>query len=166
MSSVPMARSGEAYFIIGLTFFVAFVLMVVPMPAWAAYYRPDWAALALVYWAFALPHSVGPMMGFIVGLLVDLLLVQTFGLAATSYALLAFMAQRSHQQIRMFPLWQQAITVGVFIAITKLVLAWLTSFVTPFSIGYSYWLSTLSNVIIWPVVYFLLRETRQSARIG
>jgi rod shape-determining protein MreD len=166
MTKGMTARPGETYFVIGLTFFAAFVLMVIPVPEWAAYYRPDWAALALVYWAFALPHTVGPMIGFIIGLLVDLLLVQTFGLAATSYTLLGFIAQRFHQQIRMFPLWQQAITVATFIAITKLVLAWLTSFVAPFSIGYSYWLSTLSNIIIWPMVYFLLREVRQSARIS
>jgi rod shape-determining protein MreD len=165
MKKGPDARAGEAFFVIGLTFYFAFVLMVIPMPEWAVYYRPDWAALVLVYWAFALPQRMGPMVGFVVGLLVDLLMIQKFGLAATSYALLGFLAQRFNQQIRMFPLWQQAISVGVFIAIAKLVFAWLSSVVTVFSTGYLYWLSILSNMIVWPWVYFLLREIRQSARI-
>jgi rod shape-determining protein MreD len=162
----PGARSGEMFFVIGLTFYVAFILMVIPMPEWGAYYRPDWAALVLVYWAFAIPDRVGPLVGFGIGFLVDLLLVQKFGLAATSYAVLGFLAQRLNQQIRMFPVWQQAISIGVFIAISKLIFAWLSSFVSAFSTGYIYWLPILSDMIVWPLVYFMLREIRQSARIS
>ena len=55
-----MVEGGSrGYGFILLTFFVAYVLAVVPLPDWLMWGRPEWVALTLVYWVIALPHRVG-----------------------------------------------------------------------------------------------------------
>ena len=44
--------------IIVLTFIVALLLTVIPVPDWARYIRPDWVGLVLIYWCMALPERI------------------------------------------------------------------------------------------------------------
>ena len=45
--------------VIVLTFVIALLLTVIPLPDWARYLRPDWVGLVLIYWCMALPDRVG-----------------------------------------------------------------------------------------------------------
>jgi rod shape-determining protein MreD len=47
------------YLVIYLSLIVALVLMILPLPDWVQIYRPNWVALALIYWSMALPKRVG-----------------------------------------------------------------------------------------------------------
>ncbi len=51
-------RQGSGYFVILLTFLVAAVLSVLPLPEWLQWARPEWLTLTLIYWCIALPHRV------------------------------------------------------------------------------------------------------------
>ena len=53
--------SGKAgnLWVIVLSMVLAGVLAIVPIPAWLELWRPDWIALALIYWVIALPHRIG-----------------------------------------------------------------------------------------------------------
>ena len=59
-------RPGGGYGVIILTFLVAFVLAVLPLPAWLLWGRPEWVALTLIYWCIALPQRVGILTGLVV----------------------------------------------------------------------------------------------------
>ena len=52
-------EGARGYWVILLTFTLAYVLAVLPLPQWLMWARPEWVALALVYWTIALPHRVG-----------------------------------------------------------------------------------------------------------
>ncbi len=54
---------------IPLTFIVALALTVVPLPDWAAPWRPQWLAMTLIYWSMALPRRIGVGLGWAASLI-------------------------------------------------------------------------------------------------
>lgn len=145
--------------------FVAAILTIVNLPGWLFYFRPDWIALLVVYWVLAIPNRVGVFYGMAHGLLLDLLLIKVFGLNALGMSLLAFVITRIYTQIRMFPIWQQAILVSLLIAIMKLLIGWVASWVSDFTFSRYYWYSTLGNIVIWPFLYIILRDIRRALKL-
>ncbi len=59
--------------LIGATFLVAYLLVLLPGPEWSARFRPNWVALVLIYWCIAAPGRVGIGTGWLVGIILDLL---------------------------------------------------------------------------------------------
>ena len=53
--------------VIWASFLVAYLLAVVALPDWLIQARPEWVALALVYWTIALPHRIGLITALVVG---------------------------------------------------------------------------------------------------
>lgn len=129
------------------------------------YFRPDWIALVVVYWVLALPNRLGIVYGFLHGLLLDLLLIKLLGLNALGLSLLAFTVSRTHRQMRMLPIWQQALLIGILIALMKLLVAWIATWVSDFRITPYYWYSIVTDIIVWPFIYILLRDIRRSIRL-
>ena len=132
------------------------------LPVWMFYFRPDWIALLVVYWVLALPNRLGVMFGFMHGLLLDLLLIKLLGLNALGLSILAFTVSRTYMQMRMFPIWQQALLVGILIAVMKLIVAWVATWVSDFQITQHYWYSIVADIVIWPFLYIILRDVRRS----
>ncbi len=64
------------YAVCYLTFVLAFLAMVVPLPEAVALLRPDVVTLALIFWAWHHAHRAGIFTAFVVGLLTDVI---TFG---------------------------------------------------------------------------------------
>ena len=59
--------------VILLSFAVALLLAVFPLPLWLGWARPEFVALALIYWVIALPQRVGMVAAFGLGLVLDIL---------------------------------------------------------------------------------------------
>ena len=55
------------YLVVYLSLLVALVLMILPLPDAVQLYRPNWVALALIYWSMALPKRVGLWFAFFTG---------------------------------------------------------------------------------------------------
>ena len=66
-------RDAQGYPVILLTFVVAYVLAVLPLPVWLQWARPDWVAITLIYWCIALPQRVGIAAGLLLGIGLDVL---------------------------------------------------------------------------------------------
>ena len=158
-------KTVNLFFILLLCSLICSVLTIVELPVWMFYFRPDWVALVVVYWVLALPDRLGIVFGFLHGLLLDLLLIKLLGLNALGLSLLAFTVSRTHMQMRMFPIWQQALLVGILIAAMKLVVAWVATWVSDFQITHFYWYSVVADIIVWPFLYIILRDVRRSMRL-
>lgn len=144
--------------VIMLTLTVAFLLDSLPLPLWLARLNPDWLALVLIYWCLVLPQRVGIGTGWVLGLLVDAARSSLLGQHALVYAILAFLALKSHRQVRVYPLWQQALSVTLFLLVGRLLLFWINGMLGyPPTDGW-FLAPLLSALLVWPPLYILLRD--------
>ncbi len=144
-----------------LSFAAAFVLSLVSLPDWLTAYRPDWVALVLIYWCLALPQRIGAGAGWVAGLMVDVMNANLLGVHALGLALVGFLARRSYLRIRVFPWWQQALTVFLLLLAYRGLVGWVRSLVVDLEIDYRYWLPCVVGMIIWPLVAVILRDMRR-----
>ena len=150
---------------IGGSFAVAVVLSIMPFPGWAEPFRPDWVDLVLIYWCLALPQRVGIGIGWTLGLILDVLYGSLLGQQALAKARVAFIALKLHLQIRMFPRWQQAVTVFVLIAFSDLLVFWIRG-VTGHAVNtWTYWVPSVVSMALWPWIFVILRDIRRRANI-
>jgi rod shape-determining protein MreD len=147
------------------SFLLAYVLTILPLPEGLTQARPDWVALVLVYWCFALPERVGVTIGWLAGLMQDAVQSSLLGQHALAYTVLAYLTLKLHQRVRVFPLWQQALSVMLLLLLTRLLILWSNGFVGRPLPVMDYWLGALAGAALWPVVFFLMRELRHSFNV-
>jgi len=111
--------------VIILSLIVGFMLAIMPLPAWASVWRPDWVAMVLIYWCLAVPGRVGVATGWLTGITHDVLSDTLLGQHALYFSLIAYISVKWHRQVRLFPFWQQAIGVFAVIAISQLINQWI-----------------------------------------
>lgn len=157
-----MGRGAGAIF---TSFVVAYILEVVALPDWAEPARPCWVALVLLYWVIAVPHRVGVVAAWFAGLFLDVVQGDVLGQNAFSLALVAYVTYILHLRIRVFPVWQQCLSVIVLVGIYQLsaLLIQRTVHITPWTM--SYWMGAIVSGLFWPWVLMILRSTRHRYRI-
>ncbi|HHM05292.1 MAG TPA: rod shape-determining protein MreD [Gammaproteobacteria bacterium] len=151
--------------VIAFTLIAALMLAVTPLPDWAAPLRPEWPALVLIYWCLALPQRTGVATGWVVGLFLDVLRGALLGQHALAFAIIAYLTIKLHRRIRVFPLWQQSLSVMVFVALQQLLALWIDGMSGAPTRGWSYWLPTLTSAVLWPWLFVLLRALRREFRV-
>ena len=148
------------------TLLVALLLTVLPLPQWAQSFRPQWATLVLIYWTLALPERISVGMGWILGILLDVLTGTLLGQHALSLALIAFITYQMHQRVRLFPLWQQSLTVFALLLIERLISMWVMGAVSQPPPDLLYWMPPLVGMFLWPWVYIILRDLRRKFQVS
>ncbi len=152
--------------LIGSTFLVALLLSMLPGPEWAQQFRPNWVGLVLIYWCIATPTRVGITVGWLAGLVQDLLFGSLLGQHALAMTVIAYIAHRFHLQLRVFPPWQQAVTVLVLLVINQLLVLWVKGVIGEASTLWPYWTSSIVGMVIWPLVFVILRDVRRRAHLS
>ena len=152
--------------VIVLTFVIALLLTVIPLPDWARYLRPDWVGLVLIYWCMALPDRVGVTTGWFVGLLVDLLTGSLLGQHALSLTVVAYVTLKFHLRLRLVPVWQQSLTVLVLLILHQLLALWISRLIGRPGVPLYFWAPSLIGMLLWPPVHSLLRGMRRSFRVN
>ncbi len=163
----PRRSSGLTLFwAFSASIFAALVLSILPPPQLIFYFWPDWVALVLFYWALTTPRRIGPWVGFLIGTLMEVLFVRSFGVMGFGLATLVFTVNRAHLQLRVLSVWQQIIVVGLFIGIFKLLTGWLYGLISGFTLSAEYFYSLVGCMVSWPFLFILLQELRRSVRLG
>jgi len=152
--------------VIAATFLLALLLTIFPLPDWMRYARPDWVALVLIYWCLALPERVGVITGWVTGLLVDLLTGTLLGQHAMALAIVAWLTLKFHQRVRLFPIWQQALTVLVLLVLHQLLTLWVSRFIGRPAPPWYYWTPSITGMLCWPPIYLFLRSLRRGFRVS
>lgn len=148
--------------VILVTFALAMVLTIVPLPDNLLRLRPDWVGLTLIFWCLALPYRVSVGSGFTVGLLLDVLTGTLLGQHALALSLIAYVCVRLHARIRAYPAWQQMLTVLVLLALHQLVVLWVDRTIGRPGHSFSYWLPSLISMFLWPLAYRWLNSVRRA----
>jgi len=161
---VSTTRTG--YTVIVLSFVVALMLTALPMPVWAALWRPAWVALVLVYWCMAAPRYAGIVMGWVLGLFLDVLAGTLLGQHALALAVVAFVVHRFHRQVRVLPLWQQGVGVFGLVFLYQVLILWITGIRGIPVLASAYWSSPLVSMLLWPWVFIVLRDVRRRYQVA
>ena len=152
--------------VITVTFLIALVLTIMPLPDWMRYIRPDWVGLVLIYWCLALPERVGVSTGWVTGLLVDILTGTLLGQHAMALTIVAYLTLKFHQRVRLFPVWQQALTVLILLVLHQLLVLWVSRFIGRPAPPWYYWAPSVTGMLLWPLIYISLRSLRRGFRVS
>ena len=148
------------------TFSVALILTIMPFPVWAEPFRPDWVGLVLIYWCLAIPDRVSVGTGWLLGFLQDVLYGSLLGSNAIGKTLVAFLAVRLHLQLRMFPRWQQAVSVFGLLITNQLLVLWIRGVIGQAPETFSYWTPSIVGALLWPWLFIILRDMRRRSAIS
>jgi rod shape-determining protein MreD len=147
--------------IILLTFLIAFVLTVFPLPQNLLWVRPEWVTLVLIYWIIALPQRIGIVVSFGAGLMLDLLEGSVLGQNALSLAVVATLSLTLYQRLRVFNMLQQVAVIFVMVGINQLVSQWVQNLTGVGAVSMRFLLPALFSALMWPAVLTLLRHVRR-----
>lgn len=156
----------NARWVILLSLVAALMLTIWPMPVAIEPFRPHWTALALIYWVMAMPHRVNVGTAWCCGLVLDVLTGSLLGQHALALAVMTVLVAGVHLRVRVFPVWQQAVTVMGLLAVYEVLLILVDG-----STGHLYepewrWGPILTGMLFWPWTLFLLRFLRRNFNVA
>ena len=147
------ARTG---WLMPLSFIVALLLGLLPLPDLLQPLRPYWLALVLAYWLLETPERVGLGTAFALGLLADLAFGGLLGEQSLRLVVLAFILERFRARLRFFPVSQQALTIGVLLLNDRVISAGLHLLTGVPQLPWLYWAAPLAKMLLWPPLHLLL----------
>lgn len=147
-------------FLITVSFLIAIVLTLLPLPEWAIWIRPQWVLSLLIYWILAAPDRCNIGFSFTIGLFLDILTGTPLGLQAFVFVLFAFFVLHYQRAIARFSVWQKACVAGVFAMINALVQGWLLVWLDHGAFHLLYVLSAVTTCLVWPFFSIILDRLR------
>lgn len=160
-----IANEHNAGWVIILSFIIAIMLTAMPLPDWAVNCRPAWVAMVLIYWCLALPDRVGIGIGWLLGLLLDVQQGTVLGQHALGLAVIAYITIISYQRIRVFPLFQQALVVCLYLLVFQFFNMWVRGIMGIPSQHWSIWLPAVTSMLLWPWMFIILRDIRRRNQV-
>lgn len=158
-----MIRAPSGWLLFG-SLLLAMIFAIVPMPAAIGPARPYLLALLLTYWTMEAPNRVGLGVAFLVGLLADVTSATLIGEQALRLVVLVFLVQRFRARLRFFPLWQQALAIGLLL-LNDQVIVTLLHFAGGLPMApWTRWLAPVAGMLLWPWLFVLLDVARLRAR--
>lgn len=144
-----------------LTIIAAIMLAIMPLPAWAEQYRPDWVTLVLIYWAMAMPTHIGVVVAWFCGLLLDVAYGTLMGQQAVGMVFVVWVIHIQHQRLRVASLLQQSIVIFMLLLIKQTASLWVDGMIGRAPDSWLYFMPTVTSAILWPWVYLILRDLRR-----
>ncbi len=158
MNNKPASHGGV---IILASFAIAFILTMVPVPESIKAYRPEWVTLTLIYWCMALPHRTGVFTGWVVGFLLDIHTGSLLGMHALTLSIIAYLSYKLHIRIRLYPLAQQSLIILLLVTLSQVIILWLNGITGSVPGDWSYWYHSLTSMLVWPWLFYLMRAIRR-----
>jgi rod shape-determining protein MreD len=139
------------YFIIALSFLVALVLSVYPLPMDMRWWRPEFVLVVAIYWIFFMPLTVSFTLLCALGLFQDLLEGVPFGQHSLGLVIVAYICILSYQRVRNFSIWRQSGWIFVLVGIAQLTDNWVQGMAGRPLSGVQFLYPALTSALLWPV---------------
>ena len=159
-----MNRAHVGFFWLPLSLLLAVLFGLLPLPDVIAPLRPYFLGMVLVYWLLETPDRVGMGAAFAIGLVGDLAFGTLIGEQALRLTVMAFIAQRFRARLRFFPLWQQSTAVFALLVNDRVIAAAVRLALGEGIPRWSFWLSPLLALPLWPWLVVLFDTLRMRAR--
>lgn len=148
-----------------ISFVIAIIMMLFPLPDFLIWWRPNWILMVLIYWTMALPHRIGILTGCLLGIITDVVLGSVLGVHGLSMAIIAYLIFILTNRLRLFPLWKQSVIVGLMVGLDLVLSLWIQNFISTQPRQPMYWLPILSSTFFWPWIFLLLRDLRRNFNV-
>ncbi|MET0291748.1 MAG: rod shape-determining protein MreD [Steroidobacteraceae bacterium] len=158
----PLGAPREPLLLIYATAIIALMLTVVPLPSYAAVFRPVFLAIVILYWSTMTPQAGGILLGFLFGLLLDAVKGVQLGQHALAMSFLAYLAIRLHLMTRAKPLFQQCLFVAIAMVLYETLLWAIDGWSGRPMHSPTRWAHAITDAMLWPVVAGLLGRTHGS----
>ena len=152
--------------VIFFSIFIALVLAILPMPETMQPYRLQWSTLVLIYWCLAIPERVGVGVSFLVGIMLDIITGSLLGQHAMSLSIIAFITVKTHQRIRVFPPWQQALFVIALLLLDRMLYVWVEGAIGRPAKDSGFWIAPLLGGLLWPWLFIIMRDIRRRFHVS
>lgn len=155
-------NSESGGWLIVMTFLIALLLHVFPLPYDLRWARPEWLSMVLIYWVMAVPQRVGVGIAWLLGLLLDGFEGAYLGQNALALSIVAYITLVLHQRIRVFVAWQQAFVVFVLIGMQQLLCNWTQSLQGGMAQNLLFLVPAVISALLWPGMLVVLRGLRRN----
>ncbi len=135
-----------------LSLLVALVLQLLPWAGFGLMLRPDFILLVTIYWLFRAPHVVNIGVAWLAGIVMDLITGGLFGQHALAYVVVAYFAVRYQRRLILFNSWQQAGYVFLLLLLSQVIVLVLKLLAGGEVPGWSYFLPSISGILLWQIV--------------
>ncbi len=160
------ARGG---WLILLTVALAMVLAIFHLPEswpqWLGWLRPAWLAMVVFYWVMELPHRLGLISAWVIGLLLDVLYADPLGLNGFLLAAITYVGWRFYERLRMYSIVQQCVVVFLLVLVTESLRMVVQDIAWSRGWSWSVILPALMSMLTWPFVYLVLQRARLQVRV-
>ncbi len=152
--------------VIYFTILLAFVCYLLPWSGLALKFRPDFVLLVLIFWLVRAPNLCNIGTAWLLGLMVDLVTGGTFGQFGLAYTVAAFFAVYYQRRLVLFNGTQQIFYVFALLLIAQITLLILKTFTGVELVNLTYFLPSISGVVVWQIaiVFGLNTGLRSRAR--
>jgi len=134
-------------------------------PRWMGWLRPNWLLLVLFFWVLEVPHRVGLVAMWCVGLFVDVLTADPIGLNGAVLATITYIGWQFFERLRMYSVVQQGLIVFVLATAAEVAQVMVLDFGSDHPWAWSLLLSPLMTMLVWPFVFLLLLRLRTGVRV-
>lgn len=135
-----------------VTALLALILTVVPLPNAVNWLRPDWLLIMVIYWSLISPRIAGLMFAWLCGLLIDVTTGTVLGEHALAFLVVGYLTHRLQLQMRIFPVWQQAFSVLILLALYQFLLFWIDGITGQAVTTWQRWMPAVIGAALWPIV--------------
>ncbi|KJV29950.1 rod shape-determining protein MreD [Aquitalea magnusonii] len=139
-----------------MTFLLAVLVEMVPLPHGSTRWLPDFISLVLLYWVINQPRRVNVGLAFLMGLVADIATAGMLGQHALAYSVTAYLALSRQRQLIMFNLGQQALSVLALMLCNQSIMVVARMLTGSAFVGWSYFLPPLIGALLWPLLTKLL----------
>ena len=155
--------------VILLTLAGALILTVVHAPLawpdWLGWLRPGWVVLVVFFWVMELPHRIGLVSAWIVGLLVEVLYADPLGLNGLVLAAITYVTWKFYERLRMYSVLQQCGVVFLMVLAGEIARQIVQDQAAERAWTWLMVLPALVSMLLWPFIYILLQNLRVQFRI-
>ena len=149
-----------------LSLIVGLMLMIMPLPAVAEPFRPDWLAMLVIFWAMQLPRTWSVGSAWVIGIVLDVSQGTLLGQHALALSAVAFVTVRFHLLMRVFPLPQLTASVLPLLALYQFLLFWINGVAGVDAPAIAYWGPVIAGTLIWPIALPIFLAIPYRTRAG
>lgn len=145
-------------FIILTSIAIGMSLSILPLSLWSYGLNPAWLVLIAVFWLTYVPGHMGLFSFFSIGMMQDLLHNSLLGEHALALLFVYGALQMMRHPLYTLSIWAQSVRMGGIVLIYQItVLLIQSSMIAPVAHAWVFLLSSISSMIVWPWVLFVMR---------